>query len=233
MDNRPFRQILLLFIISILVLTSSVFAWLSLSRVNNISGIGSNIPDYSNLIAFNVIRKSDETLYEINSIETMMDVFGETKPGEAYTFIIDVNNKTSKEIRVNISLRDIKTLFGETDINNTFNLLRVFYINDGLVQAKYSKNNFSETVNHLLPINDNTIAYDLLADNKKLNDYRLDNLVNDFGDITIYPNNNEDNNVIQSGESVQITFTLTYFETSDIRYQENSLSIAGIYVLGQ
>lgn len=226
--NRSFRQILLLFVLTIFALTSSVFAWLSLTKVNNISGINSNIPDYSNIMSFYVTRNDEE--FNIKSIAQMHEVFGDTKPGEKYLFKISIHNTSSKDIKLTVTLRGLKTLYKDNIVND-YDMLRVFTIVDGIVTSTYNKNSVITSVIHTIPVNNTNIVKDI--NGQELSTYRLDNLVNSFNEINLYPHNSNDDNIIEVNEKVDITFTLKYFDTSDTSYQNNMLNIAGIYVLGQ
>lgn len=217
MKQKEFAYVIIFFILSLITLTASVFAWLNISKTSKIGGIDSNLPDFTNLITFWVQRNEDGAYIEINSIEDMESVFGDTKPGEAYTFFLRVNNKSKKELNVIASITNIRTLYHTDDTENNYNILDVFYIKDGKIDAYYEVN--GEYMEYVNPY-----YYNETHQNSYLKD-----LVNENGNIPLFPSLK-----IGIDKQIFISFTLVYDkETTDIRYQDNKLKFDGIYIYGQ
>lgn len=223
MKNMQTKSVLLFFVLSVVTLVTSVFAWVSLSNYNKVGGIESNIPDFSKLTSFYVTRSGDEQPTEINSIEDMHSVFGNTRPGETYLFEINVNNSSAKELDLVVNLNGLSTSFNNQDVEKKYDLKRVFYIENGLIRANY--NNDEKIIDNTLDVLSTEEVLDF--DQRALNKYRLNNLINNESSTTLTTLK------LAKEQSVVISFKLIYGNTTDINYQYNMLNINGIYIIGQ
>ncbi len=219
-------NIIIFFIISIVMIVSSVFAWVNISRRSEFNGSGGPVPDYSNLISFWVQRKDELDFTEITTIEDMYASFGNTRPGESYLFKFVVENTTETTINLIFEIKGITTHFEIAD----YDLRDVFYIDEGLINISYydiNTNEFIGEINHVLALTSQTAAE---KHDQELSLYRLNNLISDStNNLILAP-------IIEVDKSVKtvITFLLVYDEdTEDISYQENELKIVGIYLYGQ
>ena len=225
MTNRQFKNSIIFLLLSIITLVSSVFAWMNLSKSSEIGGISSNIPNFTNLIDFWVKRNNDKDFIEIKTITDMHQTFGNTLPGETYTFKLKINNKTEKEISMFAAIYGFETIF--TKNYEDYDLRNVFYIENGLVNiAIYKEEQLIRTNDYTLEVNDES---DITIHNQLLNKYRINNLIDETGDVSLFPTQE-----IKPHENLIITFKLVYdANTNENKYQENILRFKGIYVYGQ
>lgn len=219
------KLIISFFVLSLITLVSSVFAWVNISKITNLKGPGGNIGDYTDLVTFEVKRLSKPELgYEeiVDNLD-MMRVFGETKPGEAYTFRIKINNNNVHAFDFFANISNIGNNYSYGG-NEDFDIREVFYIDNGEIIIKDSDEN------EIADMQDYNALNPRPGNNQQLNHYRLSNLMD------------EDNNsialilpyTILPGESITIEFTLVYDpNTVDIGYQYNRLTFDGIYLYGQ
>lgn len=216
-------------VLSLITLSVTIFAWVNMSQVSKSGPVNTDVTDFTNLIVFHVKRK-DGVEYLIEDIEDMHEVFGDTEPGETYTFKFVIDNTTSGTRSIILDLRGVKT----TDVYNNevtdFDLRDVFYINQGqIVISRYIGENLMSEVTQVIPKNSEDIV--VTPDGQTLNDYRLNNLINvSEKNIILTPTIVD----IIAGERVEIVFTLVYDQdTTNIKYQDNMLNFLGIYIFGQ
>lgn len=216
------------FILSLVTLVSSVFAWVSLSIRANIDGPGGNIDDYTDLVVFEVSRVSRPELgwEEIKDDLDMMVVFGETRPGEEYTFKITVDNDGSNYFDFYAVIVNVGNDFSGQG-NSLYDIRDVFYITSGEINVeKYQGSTYLDGQTYQLVPSD---LQEVIKYEQTLNLYRLSNLVNN-NDISL----TQPPFRINPGETIVMTFTLVYdANTSDINYQHNKLTFDGIYLYGQ
>src|SRR5690554_2424238 len=212
------KLIISFFVLSLITLVSSVFAWVNISKITNSKGPGGNIGDYTNLVTFEVQRLSRPDLgYEeiVDNLD-MMRVFGETRPGEEYSFRIKIINTTVHSFDFYAELVNISNYTNEGG-NPSYDIRDVFYIKDGIVSIN---NN-----DYPLTPNDQTVETKF---GQTLNEFRLANLI---------VNNNIGLNVpytVDAETQLALEFTLVYdASTEDIGYQNNQLRFDGIYLYGQ
>lgn len=223
------KKAIIFLILSLIMLFSSVFAWMNLSRIGDIDGIDSNIADYSNLTTFYVKRKGETAYTSIITINDMQSVFGDTRPGETYEFRVEFENITGSERSFIVELKDVLTNF-RTPESVDFDLRDVFYIDEGKVNVSYYDAATNEFVESLPPFYLDIVSDDeVIKHDQVLNDYRLNNLIGSNNNLVV-------SNVVNvlHNYTVVVTFILAYDETTkNILYQENELKFSGIYIYGQ
>lgn len=224
------KQAIIFLILSLVMLFSSVFAWFNLSKVSDISGIDSNIANFSNLVTFWVKRSNDEDYIEIETIHDMHSVFGDTKPGESYEFKLEIKNRTGSTRSFLVELKNILTVYFSEETKD-YDLRDVFYILDGLVNISiYDFEEEPNLIEERDSITVQTISEDVVfKHDQELNKYRLNNLIVSNNNVMV--SNYID--VLDETKAI-VTFTLVYDPTTkNILYQENMLQFDGIYIYGQ
>lgn len=216
------------FILSLVTLISTVFAWVALSKRSNIGGIGGNISDFTDLVVFHVKRSDDDVWHKIETKKDMEDVFWTTKPGMFYTFKINIENKSQRSFEVFSSLNGITTTYSED--NGDFDLRNVFYIKDGVVNITKKVVNITKKDHNITgPPLATTSNEPSTVHGQSLNKFRLNNLIDSRNNITLFTPIE-----MNPTDILEITFTLVYDgATKDTRYQDNQLNIEGIFIYGQ
>ncbi|MDY0276555.1 MAG: hypothetical protein RBQ97_00570 [Acholeplasma sp.] len=218
MKVKQASQALVFLGVALFTLLATAFAWLTISKQSDISGIDSNITSLEGLVSF-YVKKNNGQEIEIKTITDINTVFGETFPGDEYHFSIKINNTSKKEIDIMVSLRSFQAIFEEGF--EQYSLLDVLYIENGTVE-RVSTNH---PANLVLTPNDSTLV---IKHNQELDVYRLSNLLTD-GNLSLFPIQK-----IYIDELVSFNFTLIYdIDTEHVNYQKNSISFDGIYLYGQ
>lgn len=232
MKLSKFGYLITYFILAAVTLTATIFAWTTISKNANIGIIDSNIPDFTNIFAFDVKRKGEQEPTNIKTITDMENVFGKTAPGETYEFIISISNDFNSDLFINLFLPNFKSYKNNEGLNESYeplNILDVFYIDEGKVNVEFINKKPLEnpeipTFSEILNITSNV---EVSIDGHLLNNFRISNLIQDRSLNLISVTIPEDYDAV-------ITFTLIYDEdTFDIRYGELMLFFEGIYVFSE
>lgn len=224
---------IIFFLLSLITLVSSIFAWVSLSKQSNVGGIGGNISDFTDIVVFEVKRSGDPDFTLIKTIDDMHVIFGDTRPGETYTFKIIIENRSAKSFEVFSSINGVKTIYLKDEnnipVNPNFDLRDVFYIKEGKVNFTTKGPNdevieTSDNISASLNNNDSVTEYEQV-----LNLYRLNNLIDQNGNISLFSPR-----AIEANHKLIVEFTLVYdASTKRTEYQDNQLNFEGIYLYGQ
>lgn len=227
------KKAVLFLLLSLITFSTTLFAWVNISKVNNTGDIPGDVSNFTDIVTFYVKRKDTEDYVEINTIRDMHTVFGDTSPGETYEFKIIIRNDTDEPRTVITEIQDIWTTYrvGKEE----YDLRNVFYIEDGKVNiSEYDlADNLIERRDPFLLVpksNEPTVAF-----GQELSLYRLNNLIK-FNNPT-----NDKVNILQltpilevdEGVKIVVNFILVYDPTTeDISYQDNMLNFYGIFIRG-
>lgn len=234
MKKSTVSYLLIYILLASITLTASVLAWVTLSKETNTGVIGSDIPDFTNMVEFEV-KRSGETEYRvIKTIDDMHAVFGNTSPGETYEFKIVIDNLLSRAISINLFLPNfsstINTNYVEDDGNdiNEYNILEVFYIKNGTINTKIVHKTSGSEISDNNSDLDRKVQDVATAHGQVLNKFRIANLINDSNSINLVSANIPINTI------ATITFTLVYdAQTEDNTYQNLVLGFDGIYIYSE
>lgn len=232
MKLSKFGYLILYFILAAVTLTATIFAWTTISKNTNIGIIDSNIPDFTNIFAFDVKRKGETEPTNIKTITDMKNVFGKTAPGETYEFIVSISNNFNSDLQLHLFLPNFKSYEKNEELNESYdplNILDVFYIDEGKVNVEFINKKPLENPN-IAPISEIlniTSNAEVNIDGHILNDFRISNLIN-YGSIDLI------NVTIPQDYDAVITVTFIYDEdTFDTGYGELMLFFAGIYIFSE
>lgn len=245
MKKRNIVYLTTYLILAIITLTASLLAWNTLSKHSESGGINSNIPNFSEMISFQVKRKSDNLFYTINESLDIEKVFGNSFPGEKYEFHINIINELSTELNVNIFLPGFNSELRDTSLDiNDFNMLDIFFIEEleenssNYIETRFFDksmiNNIDDFTNKT-PINilkspgnlSPNNSSELIKHDQLLKNFRLSNLVNN-NTLNIIDSN------IPVNKAINVSFTLVYDpNTENILYQHFLLSFEGIYIYSE
>jgi len=187
---------LLLVIFTFVLLFSTIYAWITLQEQANVGNFQISVEDYRLIVTFEVSRNG-EPYHPVESI----NVFDLAVPSDTFAFRMVVENQGNT--KANVFVRIPKIQSNAQDEN--YNLLDVFYIEDGIIYVDLEEYLLNPT------------------------DYRLSNLIDEYGGLTIL-----DNQALNPGEQTVIIFVIIYNEeTSDLGYQNGSIIIKEIKIYSQ
>lgn len=206
MNKKTIISSLLSFAVTIILLSATIFAWITLQSQVSIEDFVVNVHDLKSDIVL-VIQRNDEDPVEIKTQEDFDSVFKDALPSYRFLFKLTITNKSTRATSIKVLLNDVSN----DNENEDFDMCNVFFLEDGIV-----------TVNN---INLDPLELNKEEINEEFNEYCLNNLIANKNIILVesFP--------LEIDESVEIMFTIIYDEnTSDIEYQGGKLHIAGIYI---
>ncbi|MFA5561007.1 MAG: hypothetical protein WC964_04450 [Acholeplasmataceae bacterium] len=169
MKKSIYLNIILFILVSLLTLSTVVYAWFSLTETNRVQQFTSNAVDYGAIMSFEVKKGEDGEYVTIDTIDDMHSFFGQTVPSDEIIFRIQVENKSSRAVSVNSVIKNM----GSLTENTNFYMLDVFYLEDGRIKLN-DEYQFYEV--------DETQA---IKHGQILNPYRFSNLVDDDNNFTL------------------------------------------------
>lgn len=230
MTSKSLIKSVVFFILSLLALTTSFFAWLSISNEGSIGRIDAALADYSANISFEV-KKNDAQDYQIiNTITDMHAAFGYTLPGDELHFKITVINDGTKDFNVDIEIKNILSKFQQNheihDENYEANMLDAYYLVNGKVD--YIVTNGSTSVvkkTDFIPGTSGKL-FENTSYEMTLSPFRLSSLVNQYHSLFLI--NKEPLSV---GSTLVAEFTIAYnIDATYPDYQFGELYMNSIYV---
>lgn len=188
---------LLLSVLSFVMLFTAIFAWFTLQEQANVGFFQVSVEDYRLKVTFEVSKNRED----YHEVENGLDLFENAVPSDTFAFRLKIENQGNTT--VNVFARFPKIQSFTTDKN--FNLLDVFYIEDGIIYVDLEEYLLNPT------------------------DYRLSNLIDEYGGLTIL-----DNQALNPGEQTVIIFVIIYDEeTSDLGYQNGRIEINELRIYSQ
>lgn len=223
------KNAIIFFVISLIILLSSVFAWINISKLSDVGSVDSNITEYRNLIYF-YVKKNDNDFIEVGTLAEINAFFENTKPGDYYEFKVEFKNTTSTKRSFMAEFKSIITAFADEDTED-YDLKDVFYIDQGKVDINFYKLDGQETFvsyfgDYTVEIlNDGTVQ----KHGQTLNLYRLNNIKSLNNNLRLTPFIE-----VAVNQKAVITVVLVYdVNTENILYQDNTLEFSGLFVYGQ
>lgn len=140
MKNKGLFQSFFILTLALLLLLTSTFAWLTIST-------GSKTDDFvttTGKIDVNVIfevKKNNSEYMLVKTQEEMKDVLTNSLPGDIFFFRLTVENKSSKDINIDIILG-----IDRENINEGYDLFDVFIFGDGRISISDGKNTIQQYI---------------------------------------------------------------------------------------
>ncbi|MDD4000564.1 MAG: hypothetical protein PHX62_06705 [Bacilli bacterium] len=210
MKKLKLVESLLALLCAILLLATTVFAWISLSPKAEIQEFVVTAGDYDVEVSFS-INKNGGDYYLMTTKTQIENFFQDAVPNDNFGFRLSVKNISDFEISADIVLANVLS----SNVETGYNILDVFFIVDGVIMVNEDEEEL--TPNSLLPVT-------LYGQNLEL--YRLSNLLDDNNNILLL-----DDLAFTFEETIVIEFNLKYdHTTSQFSYQEGVLNIDSIFV---
>jgi len=219
MKDKGLAKAFIMFIISIITLSVSVFAWFAISSQTKIGKIIGQTADYSAILVFDVKKNDDLDWTEIETINDMHEFFGNTIPNDQIHFKIDITNNGNKDLYVDLMIRN---LYSEVSYVG-FDMLDVYYLKDGLITVV---DNDPLIADEIIPLHHTPDPTPVIKHDQTLNLYRFSNLVDSNNNFTIL-----NNYFVPVGRSISTLFTIVYDEnTSRSEYESGIFHLNSIYI---
>lgn len=219
MKEKGLIKALFMFIISLVTLSVSVFAWFAVSQQANIGQIIGQTADYSAILVFKVKKNGEANWTEIETISEMHQFFGNTVPSDVIHFEVDIENDGNKDLLIDLMIRN---LYSEVSFIG-FDMLDVYYLKDGLITVK---DNDPLVGDEIIPLYNEPNPTIVTKHDQELNIYRFSNLVdnnNNFIMLNKY-------NLVQ-GRSISVNFSIVYDEnTTRKEYETGIFHLNSFYV---
>lgn len=230
--TKGLAKTFVLFIISLMTLLTSMFAWLAISNETKIGKIIADTADFSAEIAFDV-KKNDATEYmEIDSIEDMHLAFGYTLPGDMLHFKIKVVNNGTRDFLASIQIKNIFSSFQSNrkilDPNFDANMLDVYYLKDGEIKITTYENNEAVVNTEYLSVksSDEVILFSGTDYEMTLNNYRFSNIIDAARNLNVTSGHN-----LGINEEMIVEFSIGYdVQTNYPDYEYGEFHLNSIYV---
>lgn len=219
MKDKGITNAFLMFIVSLITLAVSLFAWFAVSQEANIGKIIGATADYSAILEFEVKKNYEVEWTKIQTINYMNDFFGNTVPNDQIDFKIDIENNGNRELNINLVIRNLFSVVSYPG----FDMLDVYYLKDGLITLRYNDSLIPDEIIPLLIAPDPT---PVVKHDQILNLYRFSNLIDSNNNFTIL-----NNFVIEEGVDISVYFSIVYDQnTSRSEYELGVFHLNSIYV---
>lgn len=210
MKKRKLIESFLLLGITILLMISATFAWLSMdtdSEVNEVLiPVGAVDVDIDLYISYN-----GGEYKKIVTEDDMKDMFTNVIPGDIFGFKLELVNHSSSAVSTRVRMADIIS----TNENEEYDIRDIFYLLNGVINI--------DGIDTTLPVNNEE---DVVIHDQEVSKYRLNNLIDSSNSIYLL----EDEELAYNA-SKNITFTLVYdHQTEDINYQLGQIKISAIII---
>lgn len=193
-------QSLLPLICAILLLASTIFAWISLKPEAELEEFVVNAGEYKLALTLELRKRNEyETgdFQEYQTKEQIEALFQNAVPNDSFDFRLTVTNLSDFPILANIFIRNIES----SNNNEDFDMRNVFYLDEGLIYLNGEP----------YPLDLNS-QEEVIIQDQKVSLYRLNNLL-------------KANNIplleavsLALEETIILEFTLTYDKTTSISF---------------
>lgn len=214
--KRNFKIIesVLALVCAILLLASTIFAWISLRPTAEIEEFVVNAGEYRLGIVLELRKRNAWEIGEYSEYVTKEDIealFQNAVPNDSFDFLLRITNLSSFPIEMDVSFQKILSL----NVPEGFDMRDVFYIDEGIVY-----------LNGEARVLEPTSTEPASAHGQELSLYRLSNLLDGGGGIALLEGVSLD-----LEETATVKFTLTYDQTtSHPSYQEGVINIDSILI---
>lgn len=206
MESKKFMGSILAFLFASLMLTMSIYAWITLSQQSHIDQFVVSVNDFRADLILEVKKNSGEYMI----IETTNDIdlmFNNAVPNDKFYFKLTIINKSTKPASTSIKINDIVS----SNTNQNFDMRDIFYLIDGKIFINQTE--FIVNCDDVNPV----IIHD-----QEVNIYRFNNIIDESNDLYLVQNI-----TLDIDEQLLIEFAICYDAlTEHINYQ------LGIFTIG-
>ena len=232
--KKGLLQTVVLFIVSLLMLMTSIFAWFSITDRTDVGSIVGQTANLKAELSFYVKRNDSPTYTLINTIEKMHLFFKNMVPSDQVHFMITIENTGNVDLSADV-------LFPNVESDNPyvgFDMRDIYYLKSGaynLYENKDDGEDFDLIVpDHVFKPYEDIAAAEALnpvilflgeEHEQELSPYRMTNITvnNHLSVLTNYQ--------LAVNEKITLMFTIIYDEdTSHINYTHGSFLLNKIFI---
>jgi len=211
MNHKSTSVTLTMFILSLLLLTVTSFAWFAITNYANVDGFVVSVSDYEAEITFSIKKNGGEA--QILETESELQAFfANSFPSDYYDVEVIIENKSTTNVNADVYFEPITSLTS----NVLYDMRNVFLIDNGT-----------------LSLNNQSVALSLAStdpitfDGQTLSMYRLNNLI-DLNDRLSFTSGFE----LDQGQFLVIKFRLLFDPTTESKaYQAGQLKLGKLVVV--
>lgn len=200
-----------MFVLSLLLLTVTSYAWFAITSSVGLDGFVVTVSDYQADITLN-LKKNGGAAEIIQTESEIQAFFANTVPGDYYDFEIIIKNESNVSVMADVFLDPVTNV----TIDTNYDMRDVFYIDNGAVAI----NNQSLT---LTPNNLDSVT----IGGQTLNLYRVKNLINLQSKLIL-----KSEQSLVEGELLVIKFRLVFDSNTALSaYQAGQLKLGKLVVV--